>query len=77
MRIAAALAWYDEPPAFLDRCARSLAGVVDELVALDGAWRLQPDGQPYSPYEQVDSLRAACADVGLRLRDMTHPEVFE
>lgn len=38
MRICGALAWWNEPVEWLDRCVRSLAGVCDRLVALDGRW---------------------------------------
>lgn len=74
MRIAAALAWYDEPVEFLDRCVRSLEGVVDFVVPLDGRWDLMPGDDFLSPMEQVETinraLRAANLD-GIPVRPAT------
>lgn len=67
MKLVAALAWFDEPVEFLDRLARSLAGHVDELVALDGAWARYPDGHASSAREQRDVLRVACEETDLPL----------
>jgi len=64
VRIVAALAWYQEPVAFLDRCVRSLAGVVDAIVAVDGPWRLF-EGGPWSPLEQAETIIRAARDVGI------------
>lgn len=69
MKIAAALCWFDEPVAFLDRCVRSLEGVVDHLVAYDGAWDLFPGGTFQSPPEQRAALAAAASEVGLPVVD--------
>lgn len=68
MRIAAALAWFDEPPAFLDRLVRSLAGNVDYLVAVDGRWRHHADGtHAASPRSQLRQISDTAHAVGLRL----------
>lgn len=56
VRICAALAWCDETPEFLERCVLSLAGVVDDLVALDGPWRL------FEAPDSGDAQRQAIAD---------------
>lgn len=68
MKLVALLSFYDEPPAFLHRMIASLpqAGVTD-LVALDGAYSLFPNGQPASPDEQRDALNDACDTAGIRL----------
>ena len=66
MKIAACLSWYDEPAHFLDRVIWSLSKTVDTVVALDGAWKLYPGGQPYSSLAQTETLEAACAEFGLR-----------
>lgn len=65
MKIVACLAWYDEPLPFLDRCIRSLAGIADHLVAVDGAWELYPDGQATSAAEQFEVVKYAADDVGI------------
>lgn len=64
--IVAALPWYDETPAFLDRCVRSLAGVVDELVAMDGRWELYDDSAPIlSHFEQEIAISKAATAIDL------------
>lgn len=70
MKIVAALAWYLEPPEFLDRLVRSLGGVVDELVALDGRWDLFNDqaGKSFlSPSDETRAIADAGAAVGVRV----------
>lgn len=55
MTIAGAIVWYDEPPASLERCLRSLVGVVDTLVIADGRWSGFDDDTPVaSPDDQVN-----------------------
>lgn len=69
VRIAAALAWYDESPAFLERMVLSLAGTVDEVVALDGRWRGYDDGgRSQSTPEEHDAIANACIAAGLDAR---------
>lgn len=76
VRVCAALAWYDETPEFLDRCVRSLAGVADEVLALDGAWRLFPCGRPMSPPDQEEAVWAAARSIGLPVRVKVPSEVY-
>lgn len=61
VRVAAALAFFDEPAGFLDRCVRSLQGLADEVVALDGAWDLFPHDDYLSPADNIQELNAALA----------------
>lgn len=69
MRLIAALAWYRETPAFLDRLVMSLAGVVDELVALDGRWKGFADGEVcFSTGEEHDALANAGIEQGVSVR---------
>lgn len=65
MIIAAALAWYAETPATIERCARSLGGVCDFLVALGGRWHGFPPVEGDRPEEQVAALEAGCAEAGI------------
>lgn len=66
MKIVAALPWYDEQPSWLDRCVRSLDGVVDELVAIDGRWDLYDDGAPVlSHFEQEIAVSKAANAIGI------------
>lgn len=62
MRIVAALPWYDESTAFLDRCVRSLEGVVDVLVALDGRWQLYDEDAPVLSHWTQSHAIARAAD---------------
>lgn len=68
MKLVALLSFYDEPPEFLHRMISSLpqAGITD-LVALDGAYALYPNGTASSPEEQHDALDEACTAAGIRL----------
>lgn len=65
MIVTAALAWYDEPIALLEACVRGAAEIADRIVAVDGAYRRFPDGQPASPPEQADAIRRVAGEVGL------------
>lgn len=71
MRICAALSWFDEEPVLLDRCVRSLDGVADCLVALDGVWNGFPAASARSPAEQSATITAAAEHVGLEVRCMS------
>lgn len=66
MRIVALLSWFDEPVEFLQRCiaGAAMAGCTD-LVAVDGRYDLFPSRFSFSPGEQHDAIRAACAEHGL------------
>lgn len=68
MRIAAALCWFDETPEFLDRCVRSLGGIVDELVAVDGPWKYFPVSGLCADAEQQAVVREAAEAVGIEPR---------
>ncbi len=76
MKVCAALAWFDEPVEFLDRCIRSLGDVVDEVVALDGAWKHQPNADAHSGPDQAYAIRIAALEAGLPVRVIVPPEVF-
>jgi hypothetical protein len=68
VRIVALLSWYDEDPAWLERCIRSLPQLqVAGLVALDGAYSLYPDAKAYSHPDQAEAIRRATADTGMPL----------
>lgn len=74
MSIVACLAWYDEPPEFLYRCVRSLAGVADYLVAFDGAWKHFPTRgwNALSDKAEHDAIGQACDDARLQY-EITRP----
>lgn len=74
-RIAALLSFYDESPLWLTACVASLAGVVDCVVAVDGAYQLYPQARASSPVEQHQALveTAAAARIPLTLHVPTTP----
>lgn len=64
MRIVAALCWYAEPVEFLQRCIRSLEGLVDHVVAVDGPWELFPkSGLQMSSSTERIAVREAAEDI--------------
>ncbi len=68
MTIAACLVWYDEPAATLDRCVRSLAGLCDALVAVDGRWRGFPARHEFVNLDDGAAvIERAARDSDLRL----------
>lgn len=77
VKIVAALCWFLEPPEFLDRLVRSLDGVADELVALDGPWADFPHDHHYSTPEEYDAIDEAASAISLRHRIVQQPAPFE
>jgi hypothetical protein len=75
--IAACLAWYDEPPRFLERMAHSLEGVVDVLVSCDGPWQHFPHTGVNSPDEQHNALSSALNASGVPHVEMPYHGVWE
>lgn len=65
--IVAALVWYEESPSWLAALVASLHGLVDHLVAVDGAYALVSTSmrQPTSGREQAETIQAAAAAVGI------------
>jgi hypothetical protein len=74
-RIAALLSFYDESPLWLSATVASLAGVVDRVVAADGAYSLYPQARASSPVEQHQALveTAAACRIPLTLHVPTAP----
>lgn len=68
MKIVAALCWYAEPVEFLDRCIRSLDGVADEVVAVDGPWKLFPSTTVWSTPAESDAIHLAAEAIGVSAR---------
>jgi hypothetical protein len=67
VKLVAALAWYAEPIAFLDRCIRSLEGLVDHIIAVDGPWALFPyDSDAITSAEEWVAIREAADAIGVR-----------
>ena len=67
MKIIAMLSFYDEDPALVAACIASVTEVgATHLVAVDGAYRLFPDGRPVSAWRTIDAV-SSCTSVGLGL----------
>lgn len=69
-RITGLLSFYDEPLELLAAHVSSLSGVVDHLVAVDGAYFLYPQAQPSSDPSQMRLIEEICR--GLRIGLTTH-----
>lgn len=70
--LAALLAFYDEPEAFLTRMVESLPRArVTRLYALDGAYALYPYGRPESPPSQRQAILDAAERIGIHARIAT------
>ena len=65
MIVTAAMVWYSESEETLVRCARSLAGFCDELVALGGRWDGFPEIPDDDPEAQANALADACDEIGI------------
>jgi hypothetical protein len=66
VRIVALLSWYDEDPAWLERCIRSLPQArVSALIALDGAYSLYPDAKARSHRSQHEAIERAAQAAGI------------
>jgi hypothetical protein len=65
VRLIALLNWFDERDDWLERGIRSLAKApVDVVVAVDGAYKLFPDGRASSPPSNAETIRRACDEIG-------------
>jgi hypothetical protein len=66
MKLIGILCWYDESASWLAASIASLAKAgVDHLVAVDGAYRLYPDGRARSPGNQQDIILKAAYGTGI------------
>jgi len=69
MKIVGSLIWFDESPAMLASAVAGLGKIVDEIVAVDGAYALFPGARPRSHPQQAEAIiRAAeTENVGLTI----------
>lgn len=77
MRVTACICWYDESPEFIYRAARSLEGVADRLVTLDGAWRFFEPERVESSAEAREALHEGATDAGLPHEALRGERVWE
>lgn len=77
MRICAAVCYWREPSGFIDRCVRSLAGIADYLLAVDGAWENFPDAFPVGTRAEHNWIYDAARAVGLPVMVDTPGEVWK
>ena len=73
MRIVGCLSWFDEPPEVLYDAVSSHARVCDEVVALDGRYRLFRHPRDVSRPEEYDAIQQACRDTGMTARTVAAP----
>lgn len=67
MIVTAALIWWNERPADLERCVQGMATIADRLVAVDGAYARYPGATVTSPAEQARAIRRAGLRYGLEV----------
>lgn len=65
--VTAALAWFDERLEDLERCVRSLEGLADRLVAVDGRYVRYEWPVDVSPPEQAELIERVGREVGLEV----------
>lgn len=75
MNVVSVTPWYDESPANLVRVARSLMGLVDATVWVDGAYDHFPNAADRSPYDQYEAITQGCMEAGLDCLIYTPKEV--
>lgn len=67
-RIVGLLSWYSERPSWLSGCIASYAEAgITHLIAVDGAYRLYPDGQAHSNSLEHDAITETARGAGLHL----------
>lgn len=73
--IVGLLSFYNESPAMLAACSRSLAPMIDHLIAVDGPYALYPDSSPTSPADQASTIRDVCQahGIGVTIHQPPHP----
>lgn len=68
MKLIGILSWYDESPSWLSATVASLARAgATHLVAVDGAYRMYPDGRGSSGGNQADAIIKTAYGAGLAL----------
>lgn len=66
MKLIGLLCWYDESPSWLAACVASMAAAgVDHVVAVDGAYRLYPEGRPRSSGNQQETILKVAYGTGI------------
>ena len=77
MKVVGCLSWFDEPPEILYRAVASHAAVCDEIVALDGRYRLFRSPRDTSSPEEYDAIHQAARDTGMTARTVTPAEPWD
>lgn len=76
MKIVALISWYDEHPPWLAATVASVAKFVDEIVAVDGAYALYPQGTAQSDPVQAQTILETAAAAGIGATVYTPPTVW-
>jgi hypothetical protein len=71
------LSWYDEKPEHLARMIDSCDGLVDQVVAVDGAYKLFPGATSRSSDDEMHAVRRACQRIGAFLFMVRPDDVWE
>lgn len=76
MRVIGLLCYYAESPTWLAACVSSMARFCDHVVALDGAYRLYPDGRPSSGAPSHDAIMKAAEATGMGVTHHVPADVY-
>lgn len=76
-RIIGLLSWYDEQPSWLHKAILSCDGIIDHLIALDGAYSLFPHPKAASPPNQKAAINAAGNAIGATVEIITPDEPWQ
>ncbi len=64
MNVVGVLVWYDESPEMLATAVSGFARICDNIVAVDGAYALYPEGKPRSHPVQASTIQYAAESAG-------------
>jgi hypothetical protein len=70
------MAFYDDPADTTEAAIRSVQGLVDHLVAVDGAYATFPGGEAKSPDEMRERIQATAEEIGVDVLFYTPADVW-
>lgn len=74
--VCALMAFYDDPADTTEAAIRSVEGLVDHLVAVDGAYASFPGGEAKSPPEMRERIQVVAEEIGVNVLFYTPADVW-
>jgi len=65
VKVIGLISWFNEKPEWLAAGVASMAGFVDAVVVIDGAYSYFPEGRAHSPNGQAEAIRETARALGL------------